>query len=191
MRSKELTLAFLYPEYGLRSLDPSSLRAVLRLEDHQDVRKGPGYKETWRRFWLLANVLQFVPRSAATTTELTRALGDDALPEPFSLADEQAMMAADSGSIPEDLRYCDELIQPLIKQVLERKLPLPAPFELEGKSGVAAEAELAWPSRKLAVLAPWQERGRGALESKGWTCLGAESLLADAEQLWQTLTEQT
>jgi len=188
LRSRELTLAILYPEHGLRALDTNSPRVVLRLEDYQDVRKRPDFKETWRRFYLLANLLQFIPRAAVTTTELAGALGDDALPEPFSDTHDQAMMAAQSGAVLVNLSPFDELVHPLVAKVSERGLPLPAPLELENSAGaVVAEAEMAWLEHKLAILAPWQEEGRGALESRGWTCLGVEALLVDDQPLWPAL----
>ena len=69
---------------------------------------------------------------------------------------------------------------------------LPAPevgFELtDGKGQVLAEAELAWPTQRVAVLHGEQAEGAAAFEQAGWRVLSAaEDALA--EQVAKSLVD--
>ena len=70
-----------------------------------------------------------------------------------------------------------DLVAPELRPAMEHwsELGLPVPevgFELDGPGGrVLAEAELAWPEQKVAVLLPLQQPCKRLFEEAGWTML--------------------
>jgi hypothetical protein len=93
-----------------------------------------------------------------------------------------------SGAIPPDpsilerrlkgdeaLSYCDERCRALVRACIDHDRPLPeVGFELQDESGrVCSDAELAWPSRALAVLLPDRLDAAEAFRDQGWTVLVA------------------
>ena len=73
-------------------------------------------------------------------------------------------------------------LQPAMKHWSELGLPIPeVGFELDGPGGrVIAEAELAWPGQKVAVLLPEQEPCKRQFEKAGWRVLdGAAEGIVD------------
>jgi phosphatidylserine/phosphatidylglycerophosphate/cardiolipin synthase-like enzyme len=83
------------------------------------------------------------------------------------------------------LDYCDERCKAFLQQWIEQGLPRPiVGFELQDDAGrVCADAELAWPDRKVAALLPERADAKGALEDRGWTVLDATQLAANDVQL--------
>jgi len=84
------------------------------------------------------------------------------------------------------LEYCDERCRDLIRYCDEHGLPLPINgHELQDEQGrVCAEAELAWPSKKLAVILSERDESAQVFEDGGWKVFVgdgaiAPSLLAD------------
>jgi hypothetical protein len=89
---------------------------------------------------------------------------------------------SESGETDERLRelleYCDNQCHDLVRFCFERNLLLPEiGYELKDKRGVVcADAELAWPSKKLAVLLKHQHDYERVFKKSGWTTLSAEKL---------------
>ena len=73
-------------------------------------------------------------------------------------------------------------LRPAMEQWSALGLPVPeVGFELTGPAGrVIAEAELAWPEMKLAVLLPGQREWATAFEAEGWRVVhgGSDDLSA-------------
>ena len=83
------------------------------------------------------------------------------------------------------LDYCDERCREFLHSWAERGLPLPiVGYELQDESGrVCADAELAWPSKKVAALLP--ERDDNSIEfiSRGWKVFDATGLAGQESEL--------
>ncbi len=89
----------------------------------------------------------------------------------------------------EVLSYCDERCRGLVRACMEHSRLLPeVGFELQDGSGcVCAEAELAWPHRKLAVVLPERGDATEAFRGQGWEVFTAGSLTV--ERLLDLLSE--
>jgi hypothetical protein len=76
----------------------------------------------------------------------------------------------------------DERVQGFLRSWIARCLPLPeVGYELpDDKGRVCAQAELAWPERKVAAVLPEGSDQRPEFEKRGWTVLDATTL-ADHE----------
>jgi DEAD/DEAH box helicase domain-containing protein len=63
-------------------------------------------------------------------------------------------------------------------------------YELQDDQGrVCAEGELAWPSKKLAVLVPERPDAEAEFKAQGWKIFSADDLAAQSQQLLDSLTE--
>jgi hypothetical protein len=89
----------------------------------------------------------------------------------------------------EALAYRDERCRLLVRACVENNRPLPeVGHELrDGAGRVCAEAELAWPTRKLAVVLPKEGGSMEAFRTQGWEVLIAAELTV--EQLLDLLPE--
>ena len=93
--------------------------------------------------------------------------------------------------LDELLVYCDERCKDLIHACHQNGKQLPENgFELQDDQGrIYAEAELAWPSKKLAVVLLETPGAVAAFEAKGWKVYSIEDLVAQSKQLLDSLTE--
>jgi hypothetical protein len=72
---------------------------------------------------------------------------------------------------------CDERVQGFLRSWVGRNLPTPeVGHEIQEKGRVCAQAELAWPEKKVAVVLPEGADARGAFERRGWTVFEAANL---------------
>ena len=78
--------------------------------------------------------------------------------------------------LDELLEYCDERCRNLVRSCDEQGKPLPeVGYELQDEHGrVCAEAELAWPVKKLAVLLPEQSEASADFAAQGWKVFSTE-----------------
>ncbi len=85
---------------------------------------------------------------------------------------------------------CDERCQEFVRSWSKRKLPAPEiGYELQdGKGRVSAQAELAWPDRKVAAVLPEGGDQRTPFERLGWTVFDA-SVLAKHETELRSMLE--
>jgi hypothetical protein len=90
--------------------------------------------------------------------------------------------------LDELLAYCDERCRSLVRTCAAEGRPLPeVGFELQDKQGrVCAEAELAWPSKKVAVVLPDQADAAKAFAEQGWRVFSTED---DSQRLLDALKE--
>lgn len=93
--------------------------------------------------------------------------------------------------LEELLDYCDERCQQFVRTWSEQGLPLPVVgFELQDQSGrVCADAELAWPKKKVAALLPDGAASKPAFESQGWKVFDATDLSSTESQLRELIAE--
>ncbi|MFI5458919.1 MAG: DrmB family protein [Isosphaerales bacterium] len=80
---------------------------------------------------------------------------------------------------------CDERCQEFVRSWSKRKLPPPeAGYELQdGHGRVCAQAELAWPDRKVAAVLPEGGDYRTSFEELGWTVFDAADLAKHEAEL--------
>lgn len=136
--------------------------------------KNPDHKETqsyWQRLLQILNIGQFLPNFFAGTqkgiddgyfarlewNKKTAQINDTEWDKIFALADEEFT----------------ELLQALASN----DIPLPeVGYELANKKGAAiAEAELAWPTLKIALLLDYQlEEGQAGFEAASWKIFGLD-----------------
>ena len=92
--------------------------------------------------------------------------------------------------IAEVLSYCDQRCQGIVKACAENSLDLPVVghelTDLQGR--VSADAELAWPSQKAAVLLPERMEAAEAFKAAGWKVFSVADL-ADPQPLLVLLKE--
>jgi hypothetical protein len=83
----------------------------------------------------------------------------------------------------------DERVQGFLRSWIARGLPLPkVGYELLDEKGrVCAQAELAWPERKVAAVLPEGGDQRAEFERRGWTVFDATDLVAQEEPLRSSL----
>jgi len=86
--------------------------------------------------------------------------------------------------------YCDERCKEIVRSWAGKKLPLPVVgFELQDSSGrVCAQAELAWPAKKVAAVLPEGADARPEFEKQGWKVVDATDL-ANQQKALRTLLE--
>jgi hypothetical protein len=92
--------------------------------------------------------------------------------------------------VEELLTYADERCHGIIRTCAARSLPLPVVgYELLGPQGkVCADAELAWPSQKVAVLLPDRMDAAPVFEGTGWKVFSVADL-TDPQPLLALLKE--
>ncbi len=199
LQRNTMLLAAMMPLAAISKLDVDQALAVLRLEDQKTARSSDGYSESWRRFWLLTNVLQFLPRFTATTTRHVREHANDEFPDLPQVQPQELLKVAEPSApyetrqkkIAELLEDCDDDVYDLVEALGEKDVALPVVcFELtDARDEVIADAELAWSEQKVVVLGPWQEESRLAWEKAGWTTIPIEEYESDADGLWNVLGE--
>ena len=81
----------------------------------------------------------------------------------------------------EDVVVCDERCRRIVRMCQEQHLPLPEVGYglMDAAGGGCAEAELAWPSKKVAVLLPEQVQHEERFSERDWTAFAAASLAND------------
>jgi hypothetical protein len=131
----------------------------------------------------LKNIAQAIGRTDLPLPPLPP--GDAAPLEPAA-----SEMDASSLEVDQLLTYCDEQCRPLLKAWALKSKSLPTlGFELaDGDGTVAAQAELAWPAKKVAVVLPDQLDDASAFNGQGWTVL-APIDLDDPERVAKLLGE--
>ena len=174
-----------------RGAEPRLPVWTLRLYDDHARRQDPQFQESWMAFLQAVNLLQFVPGLFFTSTEdlmRRQATGVDLYLPPRE--DEGLSMAAerpveyeagpDAGAPASPL---DELhLLPEEREIAEAAAAagggLPeAGFELSDSAGrCLAEAALAWPESKIAVVLGSETSDRRAFERTGWQVFSEDDL---------------
>ena len=139
---------------------------------------------------------KYLDRSALVATVETGGLAffkdfDESIPESTIVAetDEEATpprpveTALDEADQLVDL--CDERCREFVKSWLNQGLPMPEVGHelLDDQGRVCAQAELAWPDRKVAAVLPEGGDTRTAFERRGWTVFDATDLATHEARL--------
>jgi Domain of unknown function (DUF1998)/Helicase conserved C-terminal domain len=134
----------------------------------------------------LRNIAQAMGRA-----DLVEALQSSAPIRTSGTTEDTAVANPDSPSSPpanererlaeEALIYCDERCRPLVVASMGNNRPLPdVGYELQDGSGrVCAEAELAWPTRKLAVVLPEKKESVEEFRRQGWEVVTSSDLTVE------------
>jgi DEAD/DEAH box helicase domain-containing protein len=162
-----LKLAISAQGTAVKRPDPAKADATLRLDDTHAARQAETFAPTWRKALQTFNLLQFLPRFEAVTTE--QLLGDEdpafetIAPEPV------ASPPAPRPDLPDyhPRAYPGELWE-LLQAVLTAGLPPPDAFPEELPSGLPAD--LMWTKHRVALLAEADEDLSEDREA-GWTVL--------------------
>ena len=172
---------------------------TLRLYDDHEHRKDAQVQASWQAFLQAMNLLQFVEGFVFTSTEaIERALAPDADVYPFVRPDEGYSLAAETE--PEEAAKVDPLEelflteeeQHIASAVLARGGSLPeVGYELDGAQGrCTAEAQLAWPAAKVAVLLEPDPADLRDFEQAGWRVFTqADAFDAIAQAVLESQTE--
>jgi len=165
----------------LRPETTDACNVVLRLFDDHDLAESDGFRSVWNGFLHALNLLQFLPKFRAVTTQ-------GLIEQVYAAIPETAPAASVSGSdrlLHRQFEAIQELCAPSVAPILQTlcaaaKCPPEPGYELAGEHGqVAGTAELAWPDAKIAVLLPEQENDRHVFGIHGWTVIAEQEGLHD------------
>jgi DEAD/DEAH box helicase domain-containing protein len=141
------------------------------IDDSSDARHRSDFEPAWRAYWATFNVVsrrdRFFPGPSATQL----------VPNTDSQRPEAGPVPEDAEHLPggwqEVLALADAEIHSLIQQLVGAGLPLPeVGFELVGEDGyVLADAELAWPQAKVALLLKGQQEGSDEFYRADWSTI--------------------
>ena len=179
------------PPAAVEQGDPDGMRAAVYLRDDTDGRARGDYRRVWNGVLRLFNLLQFLPGAWWTTRKGIEERLYDAL-------DGVSDPARAPGEVEALWKEALELVAPDLLPVLEALSRGGAPppevgFELCGEDGVVlAEAELAWPERRVAALWPDEPEQAGALVSAGWRVVSgdADDLDGLAREIAKAIAEE-
>lgn len=140
-------------------------RFYLRLDDSAASRIRQDYRQNWQNFLSTWNLLQFQDglQVQCFDESLESTVVTQAPPVEVKLAETESEI-----ELPESLEFADESCMDLLQKVLEIQVEIPINgFELvSAKNRVLAEAELAWPTQKVAVVL--EDSDKQSFENEGW-----------------------
>ncbi|MED5374279.1 MAG: DEAD/DEAH box helicase [Myxococcota bacterium] len=161
-------------------LGVSNLRLILRLEDSHHARQQADYRESWRRFLMGMNLLQFLPQTQVLLSSQIEELSEDSIDILAALGlddDDVVGMAAsaedpgyqaDPAAVYADALLLEEPEQVLIRKLAELGVTLPALEPPDLPEGLPAD--LVWPEHKLALCQPddLEPGDLDTLRAAGW-----------------------
>ena len=155
------------------------LLAILHLADDEASARHANYRPAWSPTLRLFNLLQFLPGAWWITRQGVQA----GYPEFGPTSGHQtAVTTTDSDDWAAAMELAAEPLHPAMRQWAATGLPAPdVGFELtDDKGEVQAEAELAWPKERVAVLHGEQAENTAAFERGGWqVCFAEEEAVAE------------
>ena len=153
------------PVEAANKLEAGAFAAMLRIEDRQEQRQAEGFRGRWRKSLHTANLLQFLPGFEWISAEAIESQAPAPTPPPSTAK------RAEQDPLAELLVYCDPRCHDLLRAVVARGCAVPEiGFELQDDQGrVCAEAELAWPDRRIAVVLPERSAAPETFRGRGWS----------------------
>ena len=174
-RFADLFLAL--PLAAVRDGEPDDMAAIVHLHDDAPTREHPRYRPVWNGVLRLYNLLQFLPGAWWTT----RIGVEHARYPEYARTDQPPPVSGHPVGWEEAMELAAPELRPAMEQWSALGLPVPeAGFELIRQAGrVIAEAELAWPDRRVAVLRPEQLEWTTLFTDAGWKVVeeGTESFV--------------
>jgi DEAD/DEAH box helicase domain-containing protein len=149
---------------------------VLRLQDRRLDRAAAPYETGWRQFWLLTNLLQFLPKFTAASDEFVEQFTTTSAEQPVA-----AVPSTDevNAAWREVFEWVDPRTHPLLESCQKAGIPAPSVgWELlDARQRVVAMAELAWEDLHVAIAeTPADERRH--FEEAGWRLFGFDDVEA-------------
>jgi DEAD/DEAH box helicase domain-containing protein len=159
--------SFMQPE-SIQSKRIEEFTIALRLNDFDVARNQPEFKEDWNRFWLLTNLLQFLPGFIPVSTEYIRLTADEIAPV-------QTPVQTVGDEWAQAFRFASPEISSLLQDCQSASLSAPIiGYELmDSTDRIAAIAEAAWEDKKIVILISDIEENRPAFEDLGWVTFSA------------------
>jgi DEAD/DEAH box helicase domain-containing protein len=155
--------------------------SMVRLEDNQDERISPDFRQDWNRFWLLSNTLQFLPGFSFISAEyinLTREV----------VQSQTIAVNTDEKEWAQAFRFASPDIAELLLACQQAHIPAPTiGYELLDSSGrVCAGAEAAWEDKKVAVLISDVAEYKPVFEESGWIIFSSSDTSSALLEKYQT-----
>ncbi len=149
---------------GFSSFDIKTIQCLLYLDDSADAQAAEGFQKDWNGFLRAMNLYQFLPTSFFVAQSGLDDHAYDELEPP-----------KEDGFI--DWLDVQDMVDPegkeLLNQIAGPATPVPEiAYELVNDSHVViAQAEIAWPAKRLALLASHENESwnREEFASEGWT----------------------
>ncbi len=153
------------PVKAANKLEAGEFAAMLRIEDRQEQRQSEGFLGRWRKSLHTANLWQFLPHFEWISGEAIESQAPASMPTPSTAK------PAEQDPLAELLVYCDPRCHDLLRAVVARGCAVPEiGFELQDDQGrVCAEAELAWPDKRIAVVLPERSAAPETFRGRGWS----------------------
>ena len=145
----------------------------------------------WRHWLALFNTLQVLPGLVLATASGLRAgdceAGKPAVLAAPAVADDGAALAAEWASV---LQQALPAVHAGLRQLAAAKVqpPLAGYESADGRGRVAAEAELAWPDQRVAVLLPEQHDLGTVWQQAGWRVVLVSAAAGDTGWAERVLT---
>jgi hypothetical protein len=147
-------------------------RLVLRLFDEQEARESSDFEASWRGLLQTWNLLQFHDDTRVFSSELILErgeLGEESWASEVAEKPDAPYTVAGDSDLEELLEFATAAARPLLQAVHSAGLQSPAmAYELPIENGCGPEADLAWPTVQVAVLAESQLEDAPAFETAGW-----------------------
>jgi DEAD/DEAH box helicase domain-containing protein len=158
--------------------DPTGSLVLLQVDDAPSPNSEQ-LKNGWNEALRLLNLYQFLPHVYAITTTAVAQGSQPLLADPPTSRTSSVRIESASNERWSSLReiILEDVLLPAINQMSQENWPLPeVGYELTGERGkVIAEAELAWPEAKVAILATTNDQD--ACSQIGWFTLTIEAFL--------------
>jgi DEAD/DEAH box helicase domain-containing protein len=154
--------SFMEPE-AIKNKRADEFTVALRLNDFDSARNQSDFKEDWNRFWLLTNLLQFLPGFIPVSTEYILSTSDEITPAP-------TLVESAGQEWVQAFRFASPEISNLLLDCQNANIPAPIiGYELMDNTGrIIAMAEAAWEDKKIVILVSDIEENKPAFESLGW-----------------------
>jgi len=156
------------PSAAVQAMDPTQTTLVLALSDRPEEREQPQFQPAWNGFLNRCNFYQFLPNAHFSTRST-----------PVHARPFRSVCVPGPGQNPtqpwRDAHDLAPAAAPLLAALAAEGWPPPEPgFQLLQNGVVRAEAELAWPDARLAVLTAGQMDFAEPFQTAGWRVVPLE-----------------
>lgn len=158
---------------SLKMADAAGFRVLLWVDDRDDKRQTERFRDTWQLVLRGYNLAQFIPHTAFVCSRgVADGLFDDwAVAPPLEVG-----LPVQTEDWAELLEEIDEAVLGLGQALANAAAILPeCPFELAVDGRVVAQAAMAWPSQRVAVLTAAELTWRDAFVADGWRCFETDA----------------
>lgn len=173
------------PLASVAQKESSDAHLVILLETERGI-ENDDFKGAWQGFLRLYNLMQFLPKTGFfTTTGIAKGVYESI---PWILAEggvDRDVSIHQAGELGKEwlevMTYVDSTLHSILQEISGTGFPVPeVGYELTDASGeIVAEAELAWPNWRVAVLISGDEAGMGGWHNSGWELVHVD---AEGEQ---------